>query len=122
MTYILKYDIMRKKGDEDMSCFKRAEWSSGLTYQHTCDKCGNVMIYKDNLLDFRPWYPDGFVYCSRCKTPLRHSERLAIDAPVAPSSPMASDTPAGSALFCSQCGKKFESADRFCSGCGAKRM
>ena len=54
-----------------MGCFKRAEWHSGLTYKQTCRDCGNVMIYTDEILDFRPWYADGFVYCSTGHTPLR---------------------------------------------------
>lgn len=61
--------------------FKRAQWHSGLTYQRTCDQCKTVLQYTDYSLDFRPWYADGFVYCPRCKTPLRHNENYAINAP-----------------------------------------
>ncbi|MBQ4631515.1 MAG: zinc ribbon domain-containing protein [Clostridia bacterium] len=111
-----------------MSCFKRAEWRSGLTYQITCRNCGTVMTYMDNVLDFRPWFPDGFVYCSRCRTPLRHSERFAIDGPIlTPPPPGSIPTPMGSAPvpgnapFCSQCGNKFGDGARFCANCGAMR-
>ena len=61
--------------------FKRALWHSGLTYQQTCRTCREVVTYMDNALDFRPWFPDGFVYCPKCKTPLRHNEAYAINAP-----------------------------------------
>ena len=60
--------------------FKRALWHSGLTYQQTCYHCRAVVRYTDYQLDFRPWYPDGFVYCPRCKGPLRHNElRYTVD-------------------------------------------
>ena len=58
--------------------FKRAEWHSGLTYQQTCETCKTVLQYTDYSLDFRPWYADGFVYCPKCKTPLRHNEKYAL--------------------------------------------
>ena len=110
-----------------MSCFKRAEWRSGLTYRQTCRSCGQEMVYQDNVLDFRPWYPDGFVYCSRCNTPLRHSEMYAIDAPPGPVArgPMdvASMAPnAGVNAFCPQCGVQYQADARFCTNCGHKRM
>ena len=60
--------------------FKRAAWHSGLTYEQTCPQCKTVVKYKDTILDFRPWYADGFVYCPTCKKPLRHKEIYAIDA------------------------------------------
>ena len=111
------------QGDKIMGCFKRAEWRSGLTYEQTCRTCGNIMRYMDNILDFRPWYPDGFVYCTKCKSPLRHSELYAINAPAGPvAGPGTTVTSEGKGgLFCSNCGKKFNPEDRFCSGCGAKR-
>ncbi len=59
--------------------YKRALWSSGLTYQQTCGKCNSVIRYMDNSLDYRPWYADGFVYCPNCKAVLRHYEYYAID-------------------------------------------
>ena len=97
-----------------MSAFKRAEWKSGLTYFRTCDQCKISFTYMDDKLDFRPWFPDGFVYCPSCKKPLRHNEDYAtnnvtqtVDNPIA--------------TFCSQCGYKFDEADRFCPQCGKKR-
>ena len=60
--------------------YKRAEWHSGLTYQQTCENCKTIVQYTDYSLDFRPWYADGFVYCPRCRTPMRHNEQYAIDA------------------------------------------
>ncbi len=100
-----------------MSVFKRAEWRSGLTYRQTCDQCRTVITYMDDKLDFRPWYPDGFVYCPNCQKPLRHSERYAINAPA----PIVEGVSSPTAMFCSQCGAKFNETDRFCSQCGAKR-
>ena len=67
--------------------FKRAAWHSGLTYQQTCEYCKTIIQYTDYSLDFRPWYADGFVYCPRCKKPLRHNENYAIDA-VPPTEPV----------------------------------
>lgn len=106
--------------------FKRAEWHSGLTYRQTCRECKAVVEYMDTSLDFRPWYADGFVYCPKCRTPLRHSEQYAIDAKaetpeVLQAAPQMSPEQAGGNAFCSQCGKRFNQDDRFCSGCGAKR-
>ena len=59
--------------------FQRALWHSGLTYKQTCSKCHTVIQYTDDQLDFRPWYADGFVYCSTCRSPLRHNEAFAVD-------------------------------------------
>lgn len=59
--------------------YKRAQWHSGLTYQQTCSGCQALVRYTDASLDFRPWFADGFVYCPRCKHPLRHNECYAID-------------------------------------------
>ena len=115
--------------------FKRAQWHSGLTYRQTCSECNTVIEYKDDKLDFRPWYADGFVYCPKCKKPLRHREGYAIDqapeaAPVVLPSVHDQETsvqttaPASQAAnygFCSQCGKAFREGDRFCSGCGAAK-
>ena len=110
--------------------FKRAQWRSGLTYRQVCETCKNVVTYMDDVLDFRPWYPDGFVYCSRCKTPLRHNENYAINRPYvatptyappvyAPPTPQVA--PVGRAMFCRHCGRRFNDDDVFCAGCGKRR-
>ena len=131
--------------------YKRAEWHSGLTYQQTCETCKTVVQYTDYSLDFRPWYADGFVYCPKCKNPLRHNENYAINAQPAPApvvapvpapeeekpaytvtpkeqagiapAPVAEPAPAAPALpaFCSACGNKYAPNDRFCPMCGNKR-
>lgn len=105
--------------------FQRATWHSGLTYRHVCNKCGQENIYMDDKLDFRPWYADGFIYCSKCNTPLRHNERLAIDGnttePMTDAAPAANTAPAAGTTFCTQCGKAFSEGDRFCAGCGKAR-
>ena len=114
--------------------FKRAQWHSGLTYRQTCRECKTVMEYTDEILDFRPWYADGFVYCSRCRTPLRHSEDYAINGTVAVkeiaeahiSANETAETQApaeqGDApKFCTSCGHPFRDGDRFCAQCGNKR-
>ncbi|MBQ7810704.1 MAG: zinc ribbon domain-containing protein [Clostridia bacterium] len=98
--------------------FQRATWHSGLTYQQTCRKCYTVVRYKDNVLDFRPWYADGFVYCPKCHAPLRHNEAYAIDRP---QGPPAASAKAELANFCPKCGKAFEAQDNFCVACGTKR-
>ncbi len=104
-----------------MALFKRAEWRSGLTYQNTCPQCRTVVRYTDDLLDFRPWYPDGFVYCPKCQKPLRHNENLAIDPATGAPIYAQSQSQGGTNAFCTKCGNKFEEADAFCGSCGAKR-
>lgn len=37
-----------------------------------CEYCLCVFEYKTKHLGYRPWYPNGFVYCPNCKKPLRH--------------------------------------------------
>ena len=122
--------------------YKRAEWHSGLTYQQTCEECKTVLQYTDYSLDFRPWYADGFVYCPKCKTPLRHNENYALgneNKPKAVSTPTPAveekpayavglseqsatpAAPAGLSAFCTNCGNRFGDNDRFCAQCGTKR-
>ena len=97
-----------------MSAYKRANWKSGLTYEQECPLCKTKVVYTDVKLGFRPWYPDGFVYCPTCQKPLRHSERLAIDTP-------ATEKVASSGGFCTNCGASLKADDNFCSKCGAPR-
>lgn len=59
--------------------YQRAQWHSGLTYRQQCRECRTVFKYTDEILGFRPWFPDGFVYCPKCNTPNRHNESYAID-------------------------------------------
>ena len=117
--------------------FKRAEWHSGLTYRQTCEECNTTVVYMDDKLDFRPWFADGFVYCPKCRKPLRHREEYAIDSapaqvvdqtaptpsPVIDITPDTPPAPVPGTLgnFCTGCGKAFGPDDRFCSGCGKKR-
>ena len=103
-----------------MSVFKRANWHSGLTYRQTCEECKTIIEYTDYNLDYRPWFADGFVYCPKCKTPLRHNEGYAINAPQT-TQPQNAHTQA-EAKFCTQCGYKFNENDRFCAQCGKKRQ
>lgn len=103
--------------------YRRAEWHSGLTYRQTCEQCNTTLEYTDEMLDFRPWYADGFVYCPVCKKPLRHDEKYAINAP----KPKVEEPKIINAenkllaKFCNTCGYKFGENDKFCSQCGAKR-
>lgn len=129
--------------------FKRAMWRSGLTYQQTCRSCSTVLQYTDDKLDFRPWYPNGFVYCPICRTPLRHSEDLAVSGTpgnarpaypqqTSPVQPQPAPTPVqpapvqqttateqptvinASVKVCPDCTKEVREGDIFCSGCGKK--
>ena len=59
--------------------FKRALWTSGYEYRATCPQCRTNFSYRDNQLDFRPWYPNGFVYCPKCRQPFRHNEIYAVN-------------------------------------------
>lgn len=107
-----------------MSCFKRAEWHSGLTYRQTCDTCATVLQYMDDKLDFRPWFPDGFVYCPTCKKPLRHNERYAVNRPASMPLPHTATAVASApvrANFCTRCGTAFAPDAEFCANCGNKR-
>ena len=97
--------------------FRRAEWHSGLTYQQTCEECKTVVKYKDDSLDFRPWFADGFIYCPTCKKPLRHKEEYAIDKKEDVVVVKDLTTPEVE-KYCSQCGHKVKSTDNFCSNCG----
>lgn len=102
-----------------MSVFKRANWHSGLTYRQTCEECKTLVEYTDYHLDYRPWYADGFVYCPRCKTPLRHNEKYAINAPQTQN--YQPESQRSQIKFCTQCGYKFKENDNFCAQCGKKR-
>ena len=108
---------------EKIMGFKRAAWRSGLTYQNTCPQCRTVVRYMDDILDFRPWFPDGFVYCPTCKKPLRHNENLAIDP--ATGKPLYAQVQQAQSTsthgFCTKCGNQFTSSDPYCGNCGAKR-
>ena len=109
--------------------YKRAEWRSGLVYRQICDHCKTGVEYMDDKLDFRAWYPDGFVFCPRCKNPLRHNENYAVDPktgvplsqPTIVSTGNVAPQSSRTALFCTQCGNKFGEKDRFCAMCGTKR-
>ncbi len=108
--------------------FKRATWHSGLTYRQTCDGCKSTFDYTDYNLDFRPWYADGFVYCPKCKKPIRHNETYAINNTFAtqnesqPQQPLEqTNISFETSVFCSKCGNKFGEEDVFCSKCGNKR-
>lgn len=108
--------------------YKRALWHSGLTYQQACGYCKAIVRYTDESLDFRPWFADGFVYCPRCKQPMRHNECYAIDAngnyitPQQPQAPAAQPATQPNAAFCTNCGKQLGAGDNFCSACGTKRQ
>ena len=107
-----------------MALFKRALWHSGLTYKQTCGQCKTQVEYTDYNLDYRPWYADGFIICPTCKRPLRHRESYAINesgAETAQSVETSAATSDGLAAFCSKCGNKFGTDDKFCGKCGAKR-
>ena len=100
-----------------MGLFKRANYSSGLTYKQTCKTCNTVVTYKDDRLDFRPWFPNGFVYCPTCQTPLRHNENLAIDS----KEPLQEDLTNPANVYCKHCNNKLAEDAAFCPKCGTQR-
>ena len=61
-----------------MANYKRQMWTSGYEYRTRCPQCGTFMSYTDRQLGYRSWYPNGFIYCSRCRKPIRHSEFFAV--------------------------------------------
>ena len=95
--------------------YQREQWKSGYTYRQTCDLCETIIQYTDDKLDYRPWYPDGFVYCPTCKKPLRHYEHYAIDKKVKKTLTFVEN-------FCPNCGNKFLANDKYCATCGRKRL
>jgi predicted amidophosphoribosyltransferase len=120
--------------------FKRALWTSGYTYRITCPVCHAVTVYNDKQLDFRPWFPDGFIYCHQCAKPLRHNEIYAINPDGTPVYDNLADArqsirdgyysacgiprpqqPQNDYRFCTNCGRRYQvGRDHFCSGCGTK--
>ena len=129
--------------------FKRAYWTSGYTYLLQCPYCRTNIKYTDRSLDFRPWYPNGFVYCPGCRKPLRHNEIYAVDAngnPVYKTQQEADQavyigyartaggqanhggyqTPPGPEAanpvrYCAKCGHPYHPGmDHFCAGCGER--
>ena len=117
--------------------YQRANWHSGLNYVQTCEGCNTKVMYTDYYLEFRPWYADGFVYCPKCKKPLRHKEAYAINPPPAPQQMMIGQNPQpqaqpqpqsqsqpqaqGEMRFCTSCGYEFKGHELFCPMCGKKR-
>ena len=101
--------------------YQRAQWQSGLTYQQVCETCKNTFRYTDQSLDFRPWYPDGYVDCPVCKSHLRHNEKYAIDAPNKTNVVSADNIDNFTEVYCPKCGNKFGANHSFCCKCGAKR-
>ena len=105
--------------------FQRAKWHSGLTYHQICETCKKTVNYTDYSLDFRPWYPDGYVDCPNCGSHLRHNEKYALsnvekttEEPVKENSEKETFT----SVFCHKCGTKFGEGHRFCIKCGTKRI
>ena len=44
----------------------------------TCEYCGTKFEYDRNDIGFRPWYPHGFVYCPKCRKPIRHQNEYKV--------------------------------------------
>ena len=106
--------------------FKRALWHSGLNYRQTCTTCHSIVNYTDYSLDFRPWYPNGFVYCPKCRTPLRHNENYAVNPDGTPvyNQSVAAATGGNeineNVAYCSKCGKSYlKGQGKFCTKCGS---
>lgn len=60
--------------------YKRQLWSSGYEYHIRCPYCGTLSKYRDRDLGYRSWYPNGFIYCPKCRKPLRHNEIYAVNS------------------------------------------
>ena len=99
-----------------MGLFKRANWRSGLTYRQTCPLCNTTVTYQDDKLGFRPWYPDGFIYCPTCEKPLRHRESYSLDANPGKEVDLTKPTN----KFCQSCGEELRDGAGYCTKCGNK--
>lgn len=73
--------------------YQRVTWHSGLNYRVVCPNCRNYTDYTDYQLGFRPWFPDGFVYCAVCRRPVRHHENNAVNPDGTPYFPFPIRTP-----------------------------
>ncbi|MBQ6475286.1 MAG: hypothetical protein IJJ34_03670 [Clostridia bacterium] len=120
--------------------YKRAMWTSGYTYIATCSYCGSRVRYTDRDLGYRAWYPNGFVYCPRCKKPIRHNEFFALNpdgSRVYATQEQADRAvnegylkaagfdrqiqPAEGTAYCTNCGRPYiRGTSSYCSGCGKK--
>lgn len=58
---------------------KVVETQDPTTYKVKCEYCGAVVEYTRADMGWRPWFPKGYVYCPKCKKPLRHSEDNKIE-------------------------------------------
>ena len=60
-----------------------------------CEYCYYEFDYHTYDLGHRAWYPHGFIYCPRCKKPIRHRlEYEVINNPVYAQQPVAAPAPA----------------------------
>lgn len=127
------------------SRYKRQLWSSGYEYHIRCPYCSTLSKYTDDQLEYRSWYPNGFVYCPKCRKPLQHNEIYAVNSDGTPV--YFSQEEANNALrngylkvtganieanektengtadqgYCPDCGRTYiKGKDRFCPGCGKK--
>ena len=48
--------------------------NQGAKYKVTCPVCGTVVEYLKRDVSIHRRFPNGFVYCPRCKNPLAHNE------------------------------------------------
>ena len=120
-----------------MGIFSRENWHSGLTYKQTCDQCKETFKYTDYQLGFRPWFADGFVYCPRCKKPLRHNEKFAIkvekndkqdiiveekkyerENKKDQKQTISVNDDKENMMYCQHCGERIPKNSKFCSNCG----
>lgn len=104
--------------------YSRERWHSGLIYRQTCSECNTTFSYDDYKLDYRPWFADGFVYCPKCRKPLRHNENFAIKEEKKADSKQenAIESKATNTKFCQHCGTKIDKSAKFCPSCGEKTL
>lgn len=48
-------------------------------YKVKCEYCGAVIEYGKKDIGWRPWFPKGYVYCPKCKKPIRHHEANKVE-------------------------------------------
>lgn len=101
--------------------YERAKIKTGLTYEQICSRCKTKITYMDDILQFRSWLPNGFIYCPKCRKQLPHKEDYVIKYKENISTIGESTSTRFFNNYCTGCGTEFGPNDYFCTKCGKRR-